>query len=174
MSVNKIVNIDFKNYKPQRAGIIPFVIYENDIYYCLGVDHKHQELTDFGGSVNYKHDVTGISGALREFKEETLKVFRKVSQRELDNSYIVYDDKMMIIIHKMDCNMRTIITNFRKKVNELKHPEVSDIVWLSEGQLKKIVTTEDPIEPTLFYPPGLSPSYFMYNRVKEVLKAYFI
>lgn len=53
-----------------RASIIPYMIYNGELYLGLGLDSRYKEITDFGGRVDF-YDKDHYSTALREFQEET-------------------------------------------------------------------------------------------------------
>ena len=53
-----------------RASILPYTIHNGQMYIGLGLDSRYNELTDFGGRVDF-YDKDHYSTALREFQEET-------------------------------------------------------------------------------------------------------
>jgi len=57
-----------------RAGVIPFTIYDNRLYFLMGIDRATGELTDFGG--HSKMTETIAETALRELTEETCEIFK--------------------------------------------------------------------------------------------------
>src|SRR3989304_3199471 len=73
-----------------RAGVIPFTIKNNRLYFLLGVYRDTGELTDFGGGVKTSESI--IDAAYRELFEESCKIF---------------DDSIL----KTDLNRSIVITN---------------------------------------------------------------
>ena len=61
--------------KTIRAGVIPYTLTNENLYFLFGVDEASNDFTDFGGGV--KTDEDCIEGAIREFKEETRVVVSK-------------------------------------------------------------------------------------------------
>jgi len=53
-----------------RASILPYILHDNTVYFGLGLDSRYNEITDFGGRVDF-YDKNHYSTALREFQEET-------------------------------------------------------------------------------------------------------
>ena len=64
---------DFQNSRSIRAGVIPFTIKNNHLYFLLGIDRGTRELSDFGGGV--KMSETMVDAAYRELLEESCKLF---------------------------------------------------------------------------------------------------
>lgn len=58
--------------KGYSAGILPFTIRNNQIYYLLGRDWRDEGWSDFGGKVEDKDSNSVIKTAIREFYEETM------------------------------------------------------------------------------------------------------
>lgn len=143
--VRKLVkDIDLVTIKPQRAGVIIYTIFNNQIYFGLGVDTNSGELTDFGGGVSYKdnRDKNVILGALREFEEETLGIF-KISFDDVLDSTVIYNNniliifKLMVIDPDMTRNVFLYQHDLSMKNNVL--PEVCDIKWVTPTEFKEII-----------------------------------
>lgn len=70
--------VDLYQNKQLRAGVIVYVEIPNankpQLFFCLGLDQRTGDITDFGGGVT-KKDPTALHAALREFHEETLGIF---------------------------------------------------------------------------------------------------
>lgn len=81
----------------ERAGIIPYLLVDEKIYFCFGIDHDSKEYTDFGGIIN-DEDIDIADTALRCFRNETLAIFpiNRMSLLEKDTLYI-FDEKTLII-----------------------------------------------------------------------------
>ena len=156
---NKVVKcavsqIDSNLVKPHRSGVILYTIYNNIIYFGLGLDSKTHELTDFAGGVYYNNNETSIIGGLREFKEETLDIFEQVTIDMIQDSLCIYDDKNMVIFIRIDLDPDQISQHFLIKYQKVrKHvlkcrrrknvkkkdkylPEVCSITWLTLKQLQ--------------------------------------
>lgn len=84
--------------KQKRAGVIPYIIVENKIYFCFGIDGKSGEYTDFGGpSASFDGDITDT--ALRTLRDKSFGIFR-VYTRHLfrEDTFFVFDDETLTIL----------------------------------------------------------------------------
>lgn len=136
INISKVKDINFKKYKPIRAGVLVYSKINNAIYFCFGEDVKYKELTDFGGGVKYiKLKENAFFGAWREYVEESLGVFKDISIDKLWNSIAVYSETMMIILCKTESPQILTKKEFKSKVDIQKSPEVSKIVWLRPNKI---------------------------------------
>jgi hypothetical protein len=150
-SINNTVvkNLDLDNVKPQRAGVIMYTIIDNTAYFGMGLDTKTNDITDFGGGVSYKTDYNAIYGALREFQEETLSIFKKINIDDISNSPVIYDLNNLIIFIYVELNPTDICNKFNEKFIKISkqkllnknEPEVCGIVWLNLEQLDFCIKT---------------------------------
>jgi hypothetical protein len=139
----KVKDINLKYVKPERAGIILYTVKYDSIYFGLGLDAKFHELTDFGGNICYPKDVNVIKGAIREFEEETLNIF-DVTEKDIEDSLAVYDDKNLIIFAYIDIDPNDISERFNeqyKKTNSKR--EVCSITWLSWCDLQSAINQDN-------------------------------
>lgn len=140
-SKDQVKNMTIKEFnltlRPQRAGVIMYTKINNKLYFGFGVDSIYNELTDFGGHLDRK-DKNAITGALREFREESLGLFNYTYEQVKDN-IISYDDKMAILFIKVNESPEIINQKFKNKLNARykNNVEVNDIVWLSLEDLLK-------------------------------------
>ena len=67
-------DLDLTEVKPPRGGVVLYHRMGGKVYIILGQDKSTQELTDFGGGIRYNHGETSLSGALREFMEESFGI----------------------------------------------------------------------------------------------------
>ena len=141
----KLRDINLDTYKPKRGGCIPYLIAESDIYFCVGMDSKFKELTDFGGGISYKKnkDENFKNGALREFREETLGVFDSVDMSNIDNSVVVCSDSSSIIFIPVKVDMNKIVNEFNKRINKAKNSEISSIIWLDIKNFNEMLRDRD-------------------------------
>lgn len=146
----KVNEIDLIVVRPHRAGVILYTKINNIIYFGIGVDTITKEYTDFGGGISYKekYDKNVITGALREFNEETLDIFGEVTYDDVSDSLAIYDYHNLIIFKYTNQNMQLIETSFRDTYNyyiknNLDDPEVCDIKWLSMNEFKLQISTRN-------------------------------
>ena len=148
-------DLDLENVKPQRAGVILYTYHQNNIYFGVGVDTKSKDLTDFGGGIQYKLNKDGnvIRGALREFAEETLEIFKPLYFNDIKDCPVIYDKDNLIIFVQIGLNPLDVSTCFNMKYNQMcminffnkviphyykrvHDPEVCEIKWLSLYEFK--------------------------------------
>jgi hypothetical protein len=142
----KVKEIDLSIVRPQRAGIILYTKQNDVFYFGLGVDTLTQEYTDFGGGISYKTDKDVVAGALREFHEETLKMFT-LNDDDVQDSLALYNLNNLIIFKYISDDMITISKKFallyKKHVKHGCRPEVCNIVWLSMNEFKEQIGTRN-------------------------------
>ena len=153
-----VKDVDQQRVRPQRGGVLVYTEIDGKKYYGFGMDSKYHELTDFGGHIKYKWDKTVISGALREFHEESLGVFGSFSIGDslIQDSHCIYDNHLFIIFLKVTVpSLEEINERFEERLKNTKDPEVCKIVWLSEEKLLKEIDCQSRI---------------LYSNVKDVLE----
>ena len=144
MTIRKISEINWKRVRPNRGGVIPYKIVEGKFFFCLGVDTKSQDLTDFGGGIWGGESV--IEGCLREFMEESLLAFGEFKVENGHNIYnrfsafgeyrligdchVIYNRSTMIIFLPVKCDMETTSRIFNQRVSTYYNPEVKSIRWI--------------------------------------------
>jgi ADP-ribose pyrophosphatase YjhB (NUDIX family) len=145
-----------KNIRFNRAGVIPVFYNGTEFNYCLGVDKKYNDLTDFGGGVNLSEEP--LEAALRELKEESLNIFDffDVIEKIRTSSYAIYDSKGIIVFFvlvKVDMleTQKMFLTRFDNE------SENSSIVWLKESEFQELLSSDK------------SDKYHLYDRVKNVI-----
>lgn len=133
--------------KPSRGGVICYTQHNGQTKYCLGVDRRSEDLTDLAGHINYKKE-SAVTGSLREFHEESLSIFRKYMNYDLDMARAIYDKNNLIIFVEVDIDPKEAIDLFNIKLSKCVLPEVTQLVWLSEMELYAVINnwaTERPL-----------------------------
>jgi hypothetical protein len=134
------------NFEIYSAGILPYTIYRNNLYFLLGRDYD-QKWSDFGGRVEPKDKYDPEITAIREFNEESLgaildidylkKIIRQkkyikiISTTNSGHNYYMYLIKIQYLeIIKLKF-MST--KNFLNTIPHLdkKYKEKNDIRWVS-------------------------------------------
>lgn len=129
-----VQSINLKYVQPTRAGIIIYTVYNNAVYFGLGLDSKTHDLTDFGGTVKYKMDGDVVKGALREFTEETLDIFEPITPNELKHCPVLYDNDNCIIFMHVGVTPDIVSKAYNNKFRTVKdttEPEICGITWLT-------------------------------------------
>ena len=159
-------DIDWKTFKPYRAGVIVYTYTTDGLKFCMGVDAGSGEITDFGGGVSYRKDKTAIQAAIREFSEESHDVFGIFKAEQLQNCYAIYNNAMIIILLPLgDLDIYSIREQFQQKVTA--RSELCDILWISPEEMKSL--TEGV---RLKSDNGLR-SHCFYSRVKNLFSGLY-
>lgn len=143
VNVKKVKDINWNETKPMRGGVIIYTEINNSIYFCLGIDTKSGDLTDFGGGISYKKDRTALNGGMREFKEESLKVFDEITFDQLNEGIVVYSKFIMIVfIRTFVTSLDELISTSRKflKLSKItRNPEIIELIWLNSYDFLDII-----------------------------------
>lgn len=132
------------------AGILPYTIRNNEIYYLLGRDWRDEGWSDFGGKVEDRDKNNTIKTAMREFYEETMgsvlsytELVPKFNQHTRHVTSITLNGSPYhMYILPIDDNDYSIffdkIYNFivHSKINDTKYIEKNEICWLSSSKMK--------------------------------------
>lgn len=116
-----------------RGGVVPVVKlkgHPEETWIAMGLDRKHTELTDFGGML--KRHETFPEAAMREFREETLKVFSiRLPSSKLayyhENGFIIFYIYTFDTQEELDKFTYRILKDFEDRVTS--KDEVEKIIW---------------------------------------------
>lgn len=137
-----LADVDLSKIVPQdhgllRAGIIPYVKRNGDIYFMMGVDTKTGEYSDFGGGV--KMHENALNAAMRECKEESrgiidfkdLGLIRRAifNRRYRQNVCIMFSEIRTPNFYE---NSKNAFHSRKNKYNEMR-----DIVWIRSTDMLK-------------------------------------
>jgi len=144
--------IDLNCVRPHRAGVIIYTYYNGSIYFGLGLDSRTHDLTDFGGQINYHIDKNVVNGSIREFEEETLNIFEKITFEDIRSCPVIYDKYNLIIFVHLNIDPDIVSKSFNKKYrsimetnstkNNIPEPEVCGITWLSWEEFQHSIKTK--------------------------------
>ena len=115
----------------RRAGIIPFCFKNNVLWFCLGVDRRFGELTDFGGGIKKRE--TPLEGAARELFEESSGMFNEcLFERPEINTL-----QSTICISQGEMTLIFLPVSYKYMSTEKEDisDEISSIVWLTKEEL---------------------------------------
>lgn len=151
----------------KRGGIVPYVRFRaedgtEETFYCFGVDYGSGDITDLSGRRD-RDDTTILKTAIREFTEETLNVFPKMTEEAIkaQEALVVYDDLSMMMFVQFDLpNLQDVLDRFQAALKVQKgDPELSMLFWMTERQIRAALMAPKPI--VFYYPTGrLLVSYF--------------
>lgn len=162
--ITSVKNLNLSKLRVNRAGFIIYTLFDDIMYFMVGVDSGSHELSDFAGRIIYKIDNHAVNGAIREFQEETLEIFESVSLDDIKNCIALYDNDNLLIFLPIKVNPEIICQEFNEKYqqvvqnNQLKYkpdpdPEVCGITWLTLEELNYSIKTNG----------------IMYSRVQDFL-----
>lgn len=136
---------------PQRAGIIPFSIFEGDLWFVFGCDSRSGDICDFGGSSDMRYDKDLVDTAVREYLEESYNAANvDIDRKHLDECYAIIDNSHGAMTMEIFCPVRgpleDVFNNFHVS-RQLDGPdrEIEDIVVLSYEQIVTIINKTDII-----------------------------
>nr|QBK90369.1 MAG: NUDIX hydrolase [Pithovirus LCPAC103] len=156
-----VSEIDEKLLKQKRAGIIVYTFQpatgtsprgERDIdqqfKLVFGEDSDHEEFTDLAGQVQSGENP--IQAAIREFQEESQRVFGYLRVKDLRNCIAIFSVDLLIIFVRLIFNRRVIAEAFKKRVAKAEAPEVSRLFLLTLEDVQKAIN--DEYSRKLYYP----------------------
>lgn len=159
-----------------RSGVLPYYFIEDKKYYFFGVDTIHDELTDFGGTIE-KSDTNYIECAFRELQEESISIFKVDPKRyeilltnsaflfKYQNAYTKFsnctimcclgklkdtkelDHRSYLFKQTHDRIRKEYLMSGNPDSLEKHHLENYDIVWIHEDDLKKMIDEVKVILP---------------------------
>ena len=129
-----------------RSGAILYTHQEGKTYFCMGIDSKYEDLTDFAGGVKKEEGV--IEGGLRELDEESQGVFGTFTPKDVENCLTFYTSNMMIMFIKVNVDLEKVVEEFQKRVDKKEKSliesdddiEVSDIIWLEKTEFLESIS----------------------------------
>jgi hypothetical protein len=136
--------LNLETIHPSRGGVILYTILNGELYFALGLDSRTHELTDFAGGISYKRDGNVISGALREYQEETLNIFSPLSYDNITHCPVIYDSNNLTIFIRVDVNPDDVSRVFGQRYEAYSKlnkgvPEVCSITWLNIKEFRYCV-----------------------------------
>ena len=148
VTIDIVKNIDWEKEKQTRAGVIPYIKRDGQLYFNLAKDAKYGSLTDCGGGKN-TGDNTILNTAIREWTEESLGIYGhnnpnaliNINDEKLNNSICIRSDNMIIIMIELDSdiNMENITTEFNLRSQKEFELENSELVWLDHTSFYKAI-----------------------------------
>ena len=143
------INVDV--VKPERGGVIIYTVWNGLIYFGFGLDSQTHEVTDLAGRIHYSKGENCIEGSIREFNEESLRIFDfdiNSEAKSIMESPVIYDDKNIIIFLRTSLTPNQVSSAFDKAFRDLqerdeKYPsENCAMIWLSYTELREKIKTK--------------------------------
>ena len=129
-----------------RAGIIPYVKVDGMIYFLMGMDKKHEELSDFGGGI--KNNETPPMAGKRELFEEVKELLTDNDISEIKCG--IYDRHNSTCV--MFCQIlnkdiySNIVSTFSscEKFGE-QYNEMRNLVWIDLPRMIQLIYSPNSI-----------------------------
>jgi len=158
----------------KRSGVIPYVYIDTkqntdegtisfrEKYFCMAIDSKYGNLTDFGGGVKKYESFT--RAAARELIEESLNIFRFSPRSLYECSTAVYDNSMIILFPEIKLKNNTmeeineIVKNYFNNLSNVVESETKGIFWIPESKFYDLIKSgksmryDDFIYPSIYKP----------------------
>ncbi len=131
-----VLGDEIEKLKPSRAGIIPYVKIDDEIYFLVGIDKSSGEFGDLGGGV--KQGETPITGSLREMTEETKELLNVNDLGEIKIGIWDKGNNNCIVFSQLkDAQLYYTIENDFKNCTKkgIGFEEMSFLIWLSSDQM---------------------------------------
>lgn len=141
--------------KVPRSAVVPYIFDEGVLFFLFAIDTKSSDYTDMGGGI--KGDEYPLSGAVREFKEESNAVFppEMYSVNLFVKLPMAICDKTSSIFYPIEKgwleDAPRLFNEQRKKMKGANqklnkgYDEVSGLKWFSEKELLELCIA-DPSE----------------------------
>lgn len=151
-------NIDFTKVKNERAGFIPYLKTHEGIKFCMAIDTKTKELTDFAG-LRSQFDKDVEDTALRQCRLKSLSIF-DFTRRDLNKfkTMYIFDEKsltVLIDVTPLGYSEDDYIRMFNDKMSRISCPKICGIKWLHSNEVIKIISRCMPV---------------IYNRVRSLIR----
>lgn len=141
--------------KPVRAGVIPYTIAFNRVYFLMGVDRGTHELTDFGGGI--KNGESPVQAALRELGEETCGLFGEhITVSHLERSKCVANYKSNAFIYFARVSVKWLYIAEEQFSKIPCKTEVVGVKWLTDEEFKHVIFNKQ--------------SQVLWKRVQNILR----
>lgn len=126
--------------KFKRSGIIPYTTINNCKYFCLGINSKYGNLTDFGRNVmEYETFATCAANSLNEL---SFGIFDFSPTTVYRYSTLIYDHNMIIFLTAIKVeNLKDIVTLFYQKYLKSNSNKLCAITWVPEDIFFKLMKT---------------------------------
>ena len=136
----QIANISLKC---NRSGVIPYLVTNKGIWFCLGKDKINGELSDFAGNRSI-FDRSSEDTALKNCRSESLSVFdfSCVDLQVMDSLYIFDDQRLIILVDVTNWgkDMNYYAKEFDRKSLTASSSQFSELVWVNASTITEIIS----------------------------------
>ena len=139
--MNKNITTMIEPYRCNRAGVIPYTIYNGRIFFLFGIHFNSSDICDFGGG--RKKDETSKDTAIREFKEETNSLFGDIYQYSMfrrTTSILCRRRQNMIFFLPVDKRwLYQAPVEFKSRNEDRPNKEILKVVWVDQDKYKSLI-----------------------------------
>lgn len=152
------LDINISKIENERAGFMPYLRTKEGIKFCMAIDNKTKELTDFAGlRSQFDRDVEDT--ALRQCRLKSLSIF-DFTKRDLDKykTLYVFDEKSLIVlidVTPLGLSEDDYLRMFEEKLLRVNFPRIAGIKWVPAAEVIKIISRCMPV---------------IYNRVRSLIR----
>ena len=159
--LKRVREINWNDRKYIRAGIIP-VSEQNGIkFFAFGVENGVAAIGDLGGHRERK-DADALDAAIREYEEEGLNVFGRITRDEVQDFFVLEGVDTAEILLPVAPPLYQYTERFHQVVGNNPDHEVQSIIWLSRRQLLTAIDSQEAsFEGTKIF--------HFYNRIRDVI-----
>lgn len=123
-----------------RAGIIPYVKTDDGLFFLMGVDKKHKELSDFGGGIKNNESLP-VAGK-RELFEEVKELLNENDIGEIKCGIYDRHNSTCVMFCEIRDNQRfyTLADEFKQSVKDGdEYNEMESIRWIDVPEMIQLV-----------------------------------
>jgi len=159
--MKRVCDIDWKDKKYIRAGIIPVVIQGNVKFYGFGVENGVAAIGDFGGHCE-ESDRDALDAAIREYREEGLNIFGDITRDKIKYCNVLEGKDTVEILIKIEGPLYKYTERFKEMVKDNIEHEVQSVIWLSGKQLLNAIDSQEEAFNGVKI-------YHMYKRIRDAI-----
>lgn len=161
-SLKRVRDTDWNNKKKYiRAGIIPFVQQGELRFFAFGIENGVAAIGDFGGHYE-KYDRDLLDTSIREYNEESFKVFGELNREMLQDCFVLEGDDTLEILLPVRPPIYQYTQKFHELVGSNINNEVQSVVWLSRRQVLMAIDSQQLAHKEVKI-------YHMYSRIRDTL-----
>lgn len=160
--LRRVSEINLNNPEWIRAGIIPFINSEGIIIYAFGIGNIIGDICDFGGH-REAIDTDLLDTAIREYEEESLNIFGRLTREMLQDCEVLEGIDTMEILVPITGMPYSYTTDFLNLIGDNTDHEIQNIVWLTKQQLLTIVDAQNTVVDNIKI-------FYMYDKIYNVIK----
>lgn len=142
--MKRVFDINWKDPKYIRAGIIPYIDINDTRYFALTLQFPNSDLADFGGTIE-SWDIDALDAAIREYYEESFGIFGEINRENLQDCYVLDGNDTAEILLPVSGYMYDYNQKFYQILGDNIYHEVQTIIWLNAYQILSGIDSKQPL-----------------------------